>query len=55
MQRYINNSLLQEKSTFILGIVVREATPRPKGWRVFCREVEFFWDGARAGRMTALA
>jgi hypothetical protein len=28
---------------------------RPKGWRVFCREVKFFWSGARAGRMTALA
>jgi hypothetical protein len=27
----------------------------PKGWRVFCREVEFFLGGARAGRMTALA
>jgi hypothetical protein len=26
-----------------------------KGWRVFCREVEFFWGGTRAGRMTALA
>jgi len=27
---------------------------RPKGWRVFCREVEFFWGGARAG-LPALA
>jgi len=39
----------------IFGCIYREATPRPKGWRVFCCKVEFFWGGARAGRMTALA
>jgi len=27
------------KSIFILGSFVREAIPRPEGWRVFCREI----------------
>jgi len=35
MQRYINNSLLQKKP-FLFDIVVREATPHTKGWRIFC-------------------
>jgi len=44
----LKKTIKVEKS-FVFGFSFREATPRTEGWRVFCREVEFFWDSARAG------
>jgi hypothetical protein len=47
--QYNFEKTVNQKNIFIFGCIYREATPHSEGWRVFCREVEFFL-GRRKGR-----